>query len=178
MNSVCVHGLFLFIYLGSHSSWRRVSPDLQLTPLHDFTSYESEEGKREREERGAVTEGSPLLHHHHGHHRHRATTTVTVSMLWCFCFLGGFASEERKEKGRGKREGDDQRVTTVTPPLQSLFGVSIFWGVLFSYLFIILVSFQGANSYVVVCLLMNYVFTSLKLTHIEISQPICKGIEP
>ncbi|KAJ0433132.1 hypothetical protein HanIR_Chr17g0866871 [Helianthus annuus] len=82
MNSVCVHGLFLFIYLGGHFSWRRVSPDLQLTP-HGFTSYELEEGKREREERGAVTRGSPPSHHHHGLHRRRATTTVTISTLWC-----------------------------------------------------------------------------------------------
>ncbi|KAF5803931.1 hypothetical protein HanXRQr2_Chr06g0277231 [Helianthus annuus] len=84
LNSVCLYGLLLFIYLGGHSSWRLVSPDLQLTPLHGFTTYEPEEGKREREERGAVT-GAP--HHHHGHHRRRATTTVTISTLWWLFFV-------------------------------------------------------------------------------------------
>ncbi|MFS8003675.1 hypothetical protein Hanom_Chr13g01216641 [Helianthus anomalus] len=85
MNSVLHRALFLFICLGGHYSWRRVSPDLQLIPLHGFTSYESEEGKRERKERGAMTGGSPPSLHH-GHHRRRATTTVTISTLWCFCF--------------------------------------------------------------------------------------------
>ncbi|MFS7888939.1 hypothetical protein Hanom_Chr00s000002g01600881 [Helianthus anomalus] len=141
MNSVCVHGLFLFIYLGGHFSWRRVSLNLQLTPRYGFTSYELVEGKREREERGAVIGGSQPSHHH-GLHRRRATTTSTISTLWYLLL----SMIERGMCGVRERNG----VMGIAPPLQEVPASSRFCGFVVSATCIVVVS---PPTMIVACLL-------------------------